>query len=511
MLPLLLPLPVTPPPPLPSPTLTLAPASAPRRRLVLLAAAAPHHHHHHRRRRVYRRQRAAPTQTRAPRRTLSASNAARGEEDLEEAIYEFMRRSDKPGAFPTRAELVAAGRADLAAAVDACGGWLSLGWSSGGAEAGRASSSVGVHPDYPPEAGAAAAAGGASDLAQGAVWASSREAEASPSGRQPETEEEETETKFGTGLDGMLTRLQRERERVRPPLPQSSDGAGGERDNVALMGQSGAPSHSATGGRYTPKVPDNGNIHSYHPQNGALEHNKSSKSLTNDAWRTWSLDKGGFSDFQDILAQDDVHGPSNGVAVHDYDINDVDSERDDIHARLQNLELDLTAALHTLRSRFDKVISDMSEGDGAKAPNGLSDDWEFEETKVMQAQEELRSIRAKIAVLEGKMALEIIEKNKIIEEKQRRLDEAEKALSELRTVYIVWSNPASEVLLTGSFDGWTSQRRMERSERGTFSLNLRLYPGRYEIKFIVDGVWRNDPLRPLVSNNGHENNLLTVT
>jgi hypothetical protein len=38
----------------------------------------------------------------------------------------------------------------------------------------------------------------------------------------------------------------------------------------------------------------------------------------------------------------------------------------------------------------------------------VSDDWEFEETKVMQAQEELRSIRAKIAVLEGKMALEIM-------------------------------------------------------------------------------------------------------
>uniref|UniRef100_J3LRN9 AMP-activated protein kinase glycogen-binding domain-containing protein n=2 Tax=Oryza brachyantha TaxID=4533 RepID=J3LRN9_ORYBR len=327
----------------------------------------------------------------------------------------------------------------------------------------------------------------------------------------------------------MLTRLQKERERARP-LPRSSAGAGGHGDNVALMGQSGAPSHSGTGGRYTPKLPENGHIHSSHPQNGALEHNKASKSLTNDAWRTWSLDKGGFSDFQAaeihstnsrksfghdgidiVLAQDDVHRPSNGVAVHDYGINDVDSERVDIHARLQNLELDLTTALHTLRSRFDKVISDMSEGDGANVPNGLSDDWEFEETKVMQAQEELRSIRAKIAVLEGRMALEIIEKNKIIEEKQRRLDEAEKALSELRTVYIVWSNPASEVLLTGSFDGWTSQRRMEKSERGTFSLNLRLYPGRYEIKFIVDGVWRNDPLRPLVSNNGHENNLLTVS
>uniref|UniRef100_A0A0D9VXL0 AMP-activated protein kinase glycogen-binding domain-containing protein n=1 Tax=Leersia perrieri TaxID=77586 RepID=A0A0D9VXL0_9ORYZ len=540
MLPLLLLPPLTPPLSL---TLTLAasrPAAiaAPRRpvRLVLAAAAAPDSSSSRppppHNRRVYRRQRAPPTQPPPRGRAPSSSNVGRGEEELEEAIFEFMRRSDKPGAFPTRAELVAAGRADLAAAVDASGGWLSLGWSSSdapAAERGRSlpssSSSLGVHPDYPPETG------GASDLAQGpaSVSASSREAEASPSGRQPETEEEEeTETKFGTGLEGMLTRLQKERERVRP-LPRTGAGGGGQGDNVALLSHSGAPSHSTTGGRYTPKGPENGNIHTSHPQNGTLENNKASRSSTNDAWRTWSLDKGGFSDFQaaeihstnsgksfghdvldNLLAQDDVHGPSNGVAVHDYDSSGLDSERDDIHARLQNLELDLTTTLHTLRSRFDKVITDMSGGDRANGPNGLSDDWEFEETKVMQAQEELRSIRAKIAVLEGKMALEIIEKNKIIEEKQRRLDEAEKALSELRTVYIVWSNPASEVLLTGSFDGWTSQRRMERSERGIFFLNLRLYPGRYEIKFIVDGVWKNDPLRPLVNNHGHENNLLTV-
>ncbi|KAL5219201.1 hypothetical protein ABZP36_019885 [Zizania latifolia] len=475
----------------PSPALTLAAArpratAARRGRLLLplapLASSRPHPN-----RRVYRRQRApTPGTERRP-----SYNAARDDEELEEAIYEFMRRSDKPGAFPTRAELVAAGRADLAAAVDSIGGWLSLGWPSDDAgmaqEGPSKASSVGVHPDYPPEAGA-------SDLAHPrAAWASSREAEASPSGRQPEMEET-TETGSGTGLGGMLARLQMEREQARS-LPRSSTGAGGQGDN---------------GG-----------------------HNKTSRSSTNDAWRTWSLDKGGFSDFQVVaaaevhstnsmkpsardgldivLTQDDDHRPSNGVAVHDYDSNGLDSERDDIHARLRNLELDLTAALTTLRSRFDKVISDMSEGDGVNVPNGISDDWEFEETKVMHAQEELRSIRAKIAVLEGKMALEIIEKNKIIEEKQRRLDEAEKALSELRTVYIVWSKPASEVLLTGSFDGWTNQRRMERSERGTFSLNLRLYPGRYEIKFIVDGVWKNDPLRPLVNNNGHENNLLTVT
>ncbi|KAG8062226.1 hypothetical protein GUJ93_ZPchr0003g17640 [Zizania palustris] len=414
----------------PSPALTLAAArpraaAARRGRLLLLlaplASSRPHTN-----RRVYRRQRTPRTERRP------SCNVARDDEELEEAIYEFMRRSDKPGAFPTRAELVAAGRADLAAAVDSRGGWLSLGWPSddaGMAQEGRPSghdkaSSVGVHPDYPTEAGA-------SDLAHPrAAWASSRDAdaEASPSGRQPETEET-TETGSGTGLEGMLTKLQMERERARP-LPRSSTGAGRQGDdNGALMGNnSGAPDHSVTGDKYAPKVPVNGNINSSHPQNVSLGHNKTSRSSTNDAWRTWSLDKSGFSYFQAaevhstnnmkpsssrdgldiVLAQDDDHRPSNGVAVYDYDSNGLDSERDDIHARLQNLELDLTVALTTLRSRFDKVISDMSEGDGVNVLNGISDDWEFEETKVMHAQEELRSIRAKIAVLEGKMALEIM-------------------------------------------------------------------------------------------------------
>lgn len=38
----------------------------------------------------------------------------------------------------------------------------------------------------------------------------------------------------------------------------------------------------------------------------------------------------------------------------------------------------------------------------------LSDAWEFQETEIMNARNKLRSIRAKIAVLEGKIALEIM-------------------------------------------------------------------------------------------------------
>ncbi|XP_021307450.1 uncharacterized protein LOC8067264 isoform X2 [Sorghum bicolor] len=426
-----------------------------------------------------------------PRDANAAAPRARGQEELEAAIYDFMCRSAKPGAFPTREELVAAGRSDLAAAVSSSGGWLSLGWSSSTAAEGPDTmaaprSSGGAHPDYPPETGVYYRG----DLVPGSVedseWEEEEdddddeEEEASSSGREAETEEN-SEIRFKAGIEGMLTRLQKDRERARPPPRSSTHDTQGQSDDDA--GNSGAPSHTAAGGRHIPRVPENGSVHGSHSQNGTIEGNNTLQSSSDDAWKTWTLGKGGLSHFE---AAEVLPTERRKLSQH----GDIASVQNDVQ-------------------RSSNGVA--SNSNGATVLDDISDDWEFEETKVMQAQEELRSIRAKIAVLEGKIALEIIERNKIIEDKQRRLDEVEKALSELRTVCIMWANPASDVLVVGSFDGWTSQRKMERSENGMFSLNLRLYPGRYEIKFIVDGVWKNDPLRPTVHNNGHENNLLLVT
>ena len=47
----------------------------------------------------------------------------------------------------------------------------------------------------------------------------------------------------------------------------------------------------------------------------------------------------------------------------------------------------------------------------------------------------------------------------MVEEKQKRIDDARRTLMLIRTVCIVWPNLASEVLLAGSFDGWASQVR----------------------------------------------------
>ena len=66
-----------------------------------------------------------------------------------------------------------------------------------------------------------------------------------------------------------------------------------------------------------------------------------------------------YDELDTALAQNDFHRSSNGVTVSDFPSDGVDSERDEIHSRLQCLELDLSAALKTLRSRFDKVLSNM--------------------------------------------------------------------------------------------------------------------------------------------------------
>lgn len=50
---------------------------------------------------------------------------------LESEILEFMKKSEKPGVFPSKEELVNAGRMDLVEAIVKEGGWLSMGWDLG--------------------------------------------------------------------------------------------------------------------------------------------------------------------------------------------------------------------------------------------------------------------------------------------------------------------------------------------------------------------------------------------
>ncbi|GJU60187.1 protein PTST homolog 2, chloroplastic [Tanacetum coccineum] len=180
----------------------------------------------------------------------------------------------------------------------------------------------------------------------------------------------------------------------------------------------------------------------------------------------------------------------------------------DIKSQLQQMQLELSSALCLLRSKSETPNPEGHKSSSNKL-HQLSDTWEFQENEIMNAKDRLRSIRGELVVLEGKMTLSINEAQKMVKAKQRGVDTGSITLH-LHTTYIFWPNSALEVFLAGSFDGWTAQRKMKRSQTGVFSLSLKLYPGRYEIKFIVDGVWRVDPLRPIVSHDGYENNLVII-
>ncbi|XP_008807858.2 protein FLOURY ENDOSPERM 6, chloroplastic isoform X2 [Phoenix dactylifera] len=449
------------------------------------------------------------TRRRGPRKREAKGEDASGPEgkrNLEEELCKFMETSEKPDFFPTREQLLAAGRKDLADAIAAEGGWLAYGWNleeerGDGGNLDSLRSLDSSNKDSLQEDERMSQPRFSSEANDGGLPRSGDSCTASSSGRSMETEGGED-----GGIEGILRRLEVERS--------LAFGMGSSKKGVNGRGSFG-PGDSISFGHETKvggseMTSRSGGVHLQNGTSADVDGKISSKP---DTWRSWSLQRAGnpaikFEDHDrsnevsmDSKMQLTKSAPRTGTAR-----NESHTDQNQIRVRLQHLESDLTSALHLLRSRT-KEKGQQSSVEGLYQ---LSDAWEFQETEIMKARDKLRSIRAKLAVLEGKMALELIEARKIMEEKQKRLNAAENALHLLRTTCIVWPNSAKEVLLAGSFDGWTSQRRMEQSSSGFFSLHLKLYPGRYEIKFIVDGVWKIDPLRPIVHNNGHENNLLII-
>jgi len=73
---------------------------------------------------------------------------------------------------------------------------------------------------------------------------------------------------------------------------------------------------------------------------------------------------------------------------------------------------------------------------------------------------------------------------------------------------------AQEVCLAGDFSDWQPDEcRMRRFKDGTWKKMLKLKPGRYEYRFIVDGQWWTDPENPQRQHNpfGQENSVLNVS
>ncbi|KAG8374213.1 hypothetical protein BUALT_Bualt11G0107700 [Buddleja alternifolia] len=172
-----------------------------------------------------------------------------------------------------------------------------------------------------------------------------------------------------------------------------------------------------------------------------------------------------------------------------------------------------------------------------KSLNFLLHQKEMELTKLKQ---QIEKEKLALSVLQAKAETEISKAQKIVYEKDSELYAAEENLSGLKEVEIQYSGDGENVELAGSFNGWHQKIKMDPqrsssitsltgsrflallipfcAKLNTFSVltfiekNFRtsriwkavlwLYPGVYEIKFVIDGHWRTDPQRELITRGG---------
>ncbi|RWV92619.1 hypothetical protein GW17_00044987, partial [Ensete ventricosum] len=127
-----------------------------------------------------------------------------------------------------------------------------------------------------------------------------------------------------------------------------------------------------------------------------------------------------------------------------------------------------------------------------------------------------------LSSLHARATVELADIKRIIAEKDAELHAAEGNLNGLKEVRIdSWAN-GQIVEVAGSFNGWQHRVRMDQHPSSKhinppgyrkpmlWSTVLWLYPGVYEIKFIVDGEWRIDSQWEIITSGGITNNVLRV-
>jgi len=71
---------------------------------------------------------------------------------------------------------------------------------------------------------------------------------------------------------------------------------------------------------------------------------------------------------------------------------------------------------------------------------------------------------------------------------------AKRATAQNGTVFVCDLKPAAkEVSLVGEFNNWDPKSGRMAKKKGVFQKTIRLDPGEYQYKFLIDGEWHCDP------------------
>ncbi|MBP1733112.1 MAG: glycoside hydrolase family 13 domain protein [Deltaproteobacteria bacterium] len=82
-----------------------------------------------------------------------------------------------------------------------------------------------------------------------------------------------------------------------------------------------------------------------------------------------------------------------------------------------------------------------------------------------------------------------------------------------KTTFKLQAPEAAEVFVAGCFNEWDpTADPLQRGEEGVWACTLMLEPGEHEYRFVVDGVWWDDPVNSIRRQNdlGCENCIIIV-
>ncbi|URD97714.1 lysine-specific histone demethylase 1 [Musa troglodytarum] len=181
-----------------------------------------------------------------------------------------------------------------------------------------------------------------------------------------------------------------------------------------------------------------------------------------------------------------------------------------------------------VRRRGYKVVTELllnsnGENRSDKISEGRQRFIDAELYKAADNQNEINRLKILLLALSNlhaRATIELGDIKRIIAEKDAELHAAEGNLTGLKEVRIdYWAN-GQIIEVAGSFNGWQHRVRMDHHPSSKhvnppgyrkpmlWSTVLWLYPGVYEIKFIVDGEWRIDSQWEITTSGGITNNIL---
>lgn len=144
------------------------------------------------------------------------------------------------------------------------------------------------------------------------------------------------------------------------------------------------------------------------------------------------------------------------------------------------------------------------------------------ELELSQLKDQIEKNKQALSELQAKAETEINKAQKLLSDKDAELLAAEESLSGLKQVQVDYWGEGETVEVAGSFNGWHHGVKLDPqpSSNITDPVEMRntrlwrsmlwLYPGIYEIKFIVDGKWMIDPMKEVVARGSIHNNVLRV-